>query len=169
MKTAKRIRTACTTALLLILAACAASQGNGTAPSAAAPPLASTPTTTASSASASTSAPTPAPATTVMTTTPATDIAAAITTPAKKFQIAAIDQHCKTDADCAIKDVGSCCGYRPACVNIDSKTHPEQVKAQCAKSGQMGICGFPSISGCQCVSGQCAVRNGTGNNNPLGT
>ena len=70
-----------------------------------------------------------------------------------------VDTSCETDADCAIKDVGSCCGYRPACVNEASPTFPEQVKAGCAKEGRMGICGFPAITGCKCTDGQC---EGTG-------
>ena len=70
-----------------------------------------------------------------------------------------VDASCKTDADCAIKDVGSCCGYRPACVNTASPTFPDRVKAQCAKEGRMGICGFPAITGCKCTAGQC---EGTG-------
>jgi hypothetical protein len=70
-----------------------------------------------------------------------------------------VDASCKTDADCAIKDVGSCCGYRPACVNKASPTFPEQVQAACAKDGRMGICGFPAISGCKCTAGKC---EGTG-------
>lgn len=71
---------------------------------------------------------------------------------------------CKTDADCAIKDVGSCCGYNPRCVNIDSQTFPEQVQAKCAKDGRVGICGFPSISGCECVAGKCAGIPGADDN-----
>ena len=70
-----------------------------------------------------------------------------------------VDQSCHTDADCAIKDVGSCGGYRPACVNKASPTFPEQVQAQCAKDGRMGICGFPAITGCKCTAGKC---EGTG-------
>jgi hypothetical protein len=70
-----------------------------------------------------------------------------------------VDSSCRTDADCAIKDVGSCCGYRPACVNKASPTFPEQVQKQCAKSGRMGICGFPAITGCKCTAGKC---EGTG-------
>lgn len=66
-----------------------------------------------------------------------------------------IDFSCKTDSDCKIKDVGSCCGYRPACVNKDSETFPEQVKAQCGKQGMAGICGFPSISSCTCTNNKC--------------
>ena len=65
------------------------------------------------------------------------------------------NRSCKTDSDCVVKDVGNCCGYYPACVNVDSPTFPEQVKAACAESGTAGICGFPSISGCQCVEGRC--------------
>ncbi len=74
-----------------------------------------------------------------------------------------VDASCKTDADCAIKDVGSCCGYNPRCVNSNSPTFPEQVKAQCAEQGRQSICGFPAISGCQCVKGQCAGINKNNN------
>jgi hypothetical protein len=72
---------------------------------------------------------------------------------------AVVDRSCHTDADCAIKDVGSCCGYAPACVNKASPTFPDQVQAKCAQDGRMGICGFRAISGCTCTAGQC---EGTG-------
>ena len=62
---------------------------------------------------------------------------------------------CTTDADCAVKDAGSCCGVRPVCVNKDTPTFPEQVKAKCAKDGRVGTCGFLAISSCQCVAGKC--------------
>lgn len=71
---------------------------------------------------------------------------------------------CKSNADCAVKDVGSCCGYNPRCVNKDSQTFPEQVQAKCAKDGRVGICGFPSISGCECVAGKCAGIPGADGN-----
>ena len=64
---------------------------------------------------------------------------------------------CKTDAECTIKDVGNCCGYYPACVNVNSPTDPKGVQAQCAKSGMASVCGFQEISGCQCVQGQCTA------------
>jgi len=93
-----------------------------------------------------------------------TDAAAPATRPvnevAKPQATNDISRSCKVDADCAIKDVGSCCGYSPQCVNRDSPTFPEQVKAQCASEGRMSVCGFPSLSGCQCVQGQCAGVNG---------
>lgn len=66
-----------------------------------------------------------------------------------------LDFSCNTASDCKIKDVGSCCGYRPACVNKDSKTFPAQVKAECAKKGMMSTCGFPSISSCTCTNHKC--------------
>lgn len=62
---------------------------------------------------------------------------------------------CRSDSDCAMKDAGSCCGYRPVCVNKDTPTFPEKVKAACATDGRVGICGFPAIDGCQCVAGKC--------------
>ena len=66
-----------------------------------------------------------------------------------------IDTSCTRDADCTIKNVGNCCGYYPACVNVASPTDPAGVQAQCARDGTMSVCGFPSISACQCVAGQC--------------
>lgn len=72
-----------------------------------------------------------------------------------------VDFSCNTASDCKIKDVGSCCGYRPACVNKDSKTFPAQVKAECAKKDMMSTCGFPSISSCTCSNNKCeGVANG---------
>ena len=66
-----------------------------------------------------------------------------------------VDYSCTTDADCAVKDVGNCCGYFPACVNVDSPTFPEQVRAECAKNDMQSVCGFRELSGCQCVEGRC--------------
>jgi hypothetical protein len=78
--------------------------------------------------------------------------------PALKSSADEVDYTCRTDADCAVKDVGNCCGRYPACVNRESPTFPERVKAECAKKGEMGICGFPEIKGCACVEGRCASR-----------
>jgi hypothetical protein len=72
-----------------------------------------------------------------------------------------VDYSCKSDADCAVKDVGNCCGYYPACVNTHSKTFPDKVKADCAREGRMAICGFPEIRGCACVEGRCKNVLGT--------
>ncbi|QDH70775.1 hypothetical protein FKV23_12305 [Lysobacter alkalisoli] len=71
-----------------------------------------------------------------------------------------VDRSCKTNADCTVKDVGNCCGYYPACVNVNSPTDPEGVRAACAKSGMMSVCGFREISSCQCVEGKCEAANG---------
>jgi hypothetical protein len=62
---------------------------------------------------------------------------------------------CRTDADCAVKNIGNCCGAFPACVNKDAKTDPQGVQAQCAKDGMASVCGFKEISGCTCVQGTC--------------
>jgi hypothetical protein len=72
-----------------------------------------------------------------------------------------VDYSCRTDADCAVKNVGNCCGYYPACVNVDSPTFPEQVKADCAKNDMMAVCGFADIAGCQCIEGRCAAGPAT--------
>lgn len=62
---------------------------------------------------------------------------------------------CRTDSDCAVKDVGNCCGYFPMCVNKDARTDPAAVRAQCAKDGMSSICGFQDVSGCRCVDSRC--------------
>jgi hypothetical protein len=67
----------------------------------------------------------------------------------------AVDSSCKVSADCAVKNVGNCCGAMPACVNKDSPTDPAAVQAQCQAKGMMGVCGFREISACQCDNGQC--------------
>jgi hypothetical protein len=71
-----------------------------------------------------------------------------------------IDSSCKTDADCAVKNVGNCCGYYPACVNVNSPTDPKGVQAECAKQGMASVCGFPEISSCNCTQGRCEAAPG---------
>lgn len=66
-----------------------------------------------------------------------------------------VDTRCTSDAQCVVKNVGSCCGELPACVNADSPTDPAAVQAQCRASGRVGICGFRPISACQCQAGTC--------------
>ncbi len=66
-----------------------------------------------------------------------------------------VDRSCRTDADCAVKDVGNCCGYYPACVNKDSQTDPAAVRAQCQKQGMASVCGFREIAACTCNAGKC--------------
>lgn len=66
-----------------------------------------------------------------------------------------IDYSCKADTDCAVKNVGNCCGEMPACVNKDSATDPAAVQSQCAKDGRIGVCGFRAISSCSCNAGRC--------------
>lgn len=66
-----------------------------------------------------------------------------------------IDLSCTVAADCAIKNVGNCCGYYPRCVNKDFEPDPDAVKAKCEREGMMGVCGFPEIRSCACKNGQC--------------
>ena len=75
-----------------------------------------------------------------------------------------VDSSCKVDADCTVKNVGNCCGYYPACVNVNSATDPAGVQASCHAKGMMSVCGFPEIQGCSCVQGKCAAA---GSSNPL--
>jgi hypothetical protein len=64
-------------------------------------------------------------------------------------------RRCSVDADCAVKNVGNCCGYHPACVHRDQPVDPDAVQARCEQEGTASICGFPEISGCACVARRC--------------
>nr|WP_257644163.1 hypothetical protein [Luteimonas salinisoli] len=66
-----------------------------------------------------------------------------------------LDRSCASDADCAVKNVGNCCGYFPACVNRDAQPDPDAVRARCADSAMSSVCGFREISACSCVSNRC--------------
>jgi len=73
-----------------------------------------------------------------------------------------VDYSCSTDADCTVKNVGNCCGYYPACVNVDSPTFPDLVMERCREAGMSSVCGFPEISACSCVDGRCEAADGGG-------
>ena len=66
-----------------------------------------------------------------------------------------LDRNCRVDSDCAVKDVGSCCGYSPSCVNTAAQPDPKAVQAACADAGMAGVCGFREIEACACVSNTC--------------
>lgn len=104
-------------------------------------------------------APTPATPAPVAATAPQQPEPAVQTPEATERKVAtdasAPSRSCRTDSDCAVKNVGNCCGAFPMCVNKDAKTDPASVQAQCAKAGVASICGFQEVSGCQCVKGQC--------------
>lgn len=74
---------------------------------------------------------------------------------APRLDASSPSRSCRTDSDCAVKNVGNCCGAFPSCVNKNARTDPAAVQAQCAKDGIASICGFEEVSGCQCVQGQC--------------
>lgn len=125
----------------------------------------------ASEAAANAPAPAPDP---VPTPTPAPDqlIAEPVPTaappmsdplpPERMPSPVAIDYSCRADADCAVKNVGNCCGMLPACVNKDSRTDPAAVQAECARSGLSSVCGFVDIQACSCVSNRCEAQSSAG-------
>jgi hypothetical protein len=150
------------TALLVsgVLAACAAPQNASqvTQPATSAPAPMPSPAPEPASATTTTpsnaTVPTPAQPPDRHSDDSAARVEAPSATPVK------IDTACRTNADCTVKNVGNCCGYYPACVNVDSPTDPQGVQAECARSGQMSVCGFREISTCQCVRGQCEAAAG---------
>jgi len=82
--------------------------------------------------------------------------------PQRVFEPVQIDRSCKADADCVIKDVGSCCGTFPSCVNRNSPADPAAVKAQCQKNGQTAAhCSRRVLEQCACRQGQCMAAGKT--------
>ncbi|MEL6544448.1 MAG: hypothetical protein AAFQ82_07465, partial [Myxococcota bacterium] len=78
---------------------------------------------------------------------------------APKVGSESIDLSCSVASDCAVKNVGNCCGYFPRCVNVDFKPDPDRVKKECEREGRMGICGFVEIESCECVDQQCVAAD----------
>lgn len=72
-----------------------------------------------------------------------------------------LDSSCQVDADCAVRNVGNCCGAYPACINRGSPTDPAAVQAQCARDGMASVCGFREIAACSCSQGQCVPAEQT--------
>jgi hypothetical protein len=134
----------------LLLAACAAPAPNGHAPAAA------TPETQASVAAQTPPAP---PSDDGEYPRPKPPLPSRDPLPPGQTPVA-VDYSCKADADCAVKNVGNCCGYYPACVNTRSPTDPQGVQAECARKGMMSVCGFPEISSCTCKQGRCEAASG---------
>ncbi|MFZ5636583.1 MAG: hypothetical protein ACOY82_08335 [Pseudomonadota bacterium] len=137
--------------VLLALSAlgCTASSPTSGTPS---PPADATPPTQTAPVAV---APTPAPAPVVSEPTAPPQAKDAPGDRPAAFDPSNPDRRCRTDADCAVKNVGSCCGYFPLCVNKDAKTDPAAVRAQCERDGISSICGFQEVKGCQCVQGRC--------------
>ena len=155
--TDRLLRTLCLlslAALVVLLSACAAPTANDAAPAqTAAPAPASPPSANAGTAEEPPATPARPPVRTGGPLPPAR-VEAPGTAPV------AIDVACRTDADCTVKNVGNCCGYYPACVNVDSPTDPQGVQAQCAKQGMASVCGFREIAGCSCRQGRCEADTG---------
>ena len=66
-----------------------------------------------------------------------------------------LDFSCRSDADCVVRSVGSCCGAKPACVSKNAKVDPAAVQADCAARGLSSVCGFEDVQSCTCDAGTC--------------
>jgi len=66
-----------------------------------------------------------------------------------------VDYSCTVDEDCAIKNVGNCCGADLYCVNKDSTTDPEGVLIYCSCNAFASICMVNLPASCACVNGSC--------------
>jgi hypothetical protein len=63
---------------------------------------------------------------------------------------------CRQASDCTIRNVGNCCGYYPRCVNANAILTPPD-----CSGGMAGVCGFPTITSCECRDELCvAQQNG---------
>lgn len=116
-----------------------------------APPVSSDATASAAQSQASAPATAPRPAPRMSDPLP----------PQAMPQPVKLDNSCRVDGDCTVKDVGSCCGAFLACVNKDSAADPTAVKAQCAKDGRSSTCASRNLTSCGCQQGHCVPRDKT--------
>ena len=65
------------------------------------------------------------------------------------------DDTCQTDKDCTEKNVGSCCGSYPKCVNKGFEPDIAAVEKWCEETGMMSVCGWSEIDSCFCLGGIC--------------
>lgn len=135
----------CLATIVAMLALCACTSAAPPAPAPADP-------STAAPAQPAATAPEERPAAVPV---PPSEVPAPAVPAAKAGEPGDVDFSCSVDADCTVKNIGNCCGYYPACVNVDSPTFPEQVQARCEKEGMSSICGFPAIDACVCKAGRC--------------
>lgn len=161
----RRLFAALTIAMVLLLSGCAApptgpagsdAAGTTTARSdVAAQRIAATPAATPAGSPPTAPAPTPRrkPAPPMSDPLPAQRVPDTQSVPAGTAP--KLNRSCKTSADCAVKDVGNCCGYYPRCVNVNAAVDPQAVQAQCARSGMASVCGFKPVESCECVQGEC--------------
>lgn len=68
---------------------------------------------------------------------------------------ASIDYTCERALDCEIKDVHSCCGYYPKCVNKNTIANATLVEDLCGQSSFTGYCGYIDIKSCKCENKKC--------------
>lgn len=147
-------------ALAAVLAACAAPPNDtpATGPIQASPTAADAPRQPVASA--------PAPKPAIAPTPPGTRQAPPMSDPLPALQVPdpkpapgasvpTLDVSCRTTADCAVKNVGNCCGFYPRCVNVAAKVDPAAVMAQCQRTGELSVCGFKEVESCECVRGEC--------------
>ena len=81
--------------------------------------------------------------------------------PQRVVETVPLDRSCQADADCVVKDIGSCCGAFPACVNHDSPTDPAAVQAACDKHAPAAHCSRRVLDQCACRQGQCVAAGKT--------
>lgn len=68
---------------------------------------------------------------------------------------ASIDYSCERALDCEIKDVHSCCGYYPKCVNKNTTVNASIVQELCNQVSFTGHCGYLDIKSCKCENKKC--------------
>ena len=73
---------------------------------------------------------------------------------------AAPDASFRVDSDCAVKNVGNCCGYFPACVHKEAAVDPDAVRADCERRGMASVCGWRDIQACACMQNRCRAVSG---------
>ena len=63
--------------------------------------------------------------------------------------------YCKSNSDCEIKNIGSCCGYYPSCVNKNFSPDLDAVRKECKEMWFVSVCWHEVIDRCRCVNNTC--------------
>eukprot|EP00584_Thalassiosira_punctigera_P012256 CAMPEP_0172563668 /NCGR_PEP_ID=MMETSP1067-20121228/101467_1 /TAXON_ID=265564 ORGANISM="Thalassiosira punctigera, Strain Tpunct2005C2" /NCGR_SAMPLE_ID=MMETSP1067 /ASSEMBLY_ACC=CAM_ASM_000444 /LENGTH=114 /DNA_ID=CAMNT_0013354159 /DNA_START=34 /DNA_END=374 /DNA_ORIENTATION=+ len=68
----------------------------------------------------------------------------------------AIETSCATNTDCAVKNVGNCCGSYLQCANKDFTPDLNATAEWCKANDIESECGWIDIRACVCEGGSCA-------------
>mmetsp|Transcript_26191 Transcript_26191/g.77483 ORF Transcript_26191/g.77483 Transcript_26191/m.77483 type:complete len:144 (-) Transcript_26191:428-859(-) len=65
------------------------------------------------------------------------------------------DYYCNEHTDCAVKNVGNCCGNFPECVSVSFCPDLPSVESWCKSNDISSVCGWHNVQACVCENKKC--------------